>query len=447
MKAKKAVFECQGCGAQYPKWQGKCASCEQWNTIAEVSAEVMANQRLSQALDENKLVKLNEIDVEGVEQKRTLGLDYIDRVLGGGLPPASVVLLAGAPGAGKSSLLFQLIQNRRAKTLYVSAEESAQQVALRFRKNKPSDVYVLTDPHLSSILSAIEKLKPDFVAIDSIQMVLAEKQGFGGGIAGLREVAEQLVQHAKHHAYDLWVVGHITKDGDIAGPKALEHLVDTVLTFSLSDQLDYRVLQTQKHRFGRSGEIAVLKMDSDGLHEVPAAESFWLQNQETLSVGCSHAAALLGSRVFCVEVQALVVSTNFPSPRRSATGYESSRLHLLLAVLEKHLRLPLSQLDVYLKIVGGLKINEPALDFAVAAAICSAIREQPLSPQSVFAGELSLTGELRPIVDALRRYESCRQIGKNEVYLPAAHKELKGKPGFKGVQRLKDLYDSIFDPT
>lgn len=406
-KSKVEAYRCSECGASFPKWMGQCQQCESWNTVVEnISTNASGSFRLK---------PLSEIEAGSVEEKVSTEIAFLDRVLSGGYLPGQVLLLAGQPGTGKSTLLFQLFSaQKNKKLLYVSAEESASQVARRFQKSKDQDdIFVLTDNRIGAIVQAAESLKPDMIAVDSIQMILSDDlEKSRGGMSAVREISEQLVALGKSLDIPVWIVGHVTKDGDIAGPKTLEHLVDTVLLFSNTEDPQLRILQTQKHRFGVSGELAVLEMSRNGLKEVPAGENFWIEDHDGDLAGCAFAPVVLGSRVYCIEVQALCVNSYFPSPRRSTSGYDLNRLHLLLAVLEKQLKFPFSQQDVYLNVVGGMKVVDPALDLAVAAALVSAFTERPVNSKKIYCGELGLTGEIRRVSSSSQRIRAAEQIKK-----------------------------------
>lgn len=420
-RTKKEAYFCADCGATYSKWMGKCLDCGAWNSIEERNSSAGSS-------DSSKLVRLLDVEPGKVSQRRKTQVDFLDRVLGGGLPAGATVLLAGEPGIGKSTLLFQMFAVQKDLALYVSAEESVDQVALRFSsaKTKPSEnLYAFAENRLSEIVAQIERLKPKVVAIDSIQMIVAdERDRVRGGSAAVREVAETLIGLAKKHNLLLWIVGHVTKEGDIAGPRTLEHLVDSVLLFSSAEDASLRILQTQKHRFGQSGELALLEISKDGLSEKEGAESFWLQDHDQGTSGVAYAPVMMGSRVYCIEVQALCAPTHFPSPRRSTSGFDMNRLYLLLAVLEKRLKLKLSSHDVYVNIVGGLKVQDPALDLAVAAALFSAQTEKPIPASFAFCGEVGLTGEIRNVAFLKDRAKSLLKTGKTN-FVAAPHPELK----------------------
>jgi len=441
-KSKKQSYVCQSCGAEFAKWMGRCTQCQSWNTVA-LEADIQSKG------SSRSLVRLSEVEVKESFQKQSLGLEFLDRILGGGLPSSATVLLAGQPGIGKSTLLFQMLSQLKSKILYVSAEESVQQIANRFHSQKQSineNFYILTENRISDILQEIDSLRPEIVAVDSIQMLSSDSLDRAkGGAASIREVAESLVTAAKTYNFTLWIVGHVTKDGEIAGPKTLEHLVDSVLLFSSAEEPHVRLLQTQKHRFGQSGELAVLEISEKGLAERPGAETYWLQSHTEDMPGCAFAAVLLGSRVYCVEIQALCASTHFPSPRRSTTGFDLNRLYLILAVLEKKLKIPFSNHDVYLNVVGGLKLSDPGVDLAVAAALVSAQTERAVCREMLYCGEIGLTGEVRRAPSMLQRAKAAAQVGKTK-FICAKSKEFKNLAKSKtgpSVISVNDIHEAL----
>jgi DNA repair protein RadA/Sms len=379
---------------------------------------------------------MTEVSTAESEARRNSGIEFLDRVLGGPLPEGTVVLVAGEPGIGKSTLLFQMMAKQKDPVLYVSAEESEQQIAKRFRKLSPElsdQLYLISESRISEILQSIESLKPKVVVIDSIQMMISDNESFAkGGAANLREAADVLIQAAKAQNFTLWIIGHVTKEGEIAGPKTLEHLVDTVLVFSAAEDSRLRLLQSQKNRFGPSGELAVLEMDERGLTEKKDDAAFWIHKASAQVPGCALAPISFGSRILAVEIQALVVNSYFPSPRRSTSGFDLNRLLLLLAVLEKRLHIPFSRMDVYLNIVGGLKLSDPTADLAVAAALASAHSERALSAQCFLSAEVGLTGELRPVPSFSNRARYLQQSFKDSKLLTSASSQKSG--GIKGFR-------------
>lgn len=428
-KKKLASFSCTRCGAEYAKWVGRCLECGEFNSVVERAAPAVAGRSA-------KAMRLIEVPSESLETRRGSGIEFLDRVLGGPLPEGTVVLVAGEPGIGKSTLLFQMMAKQQEAALYISAEESERQIAKRFRKLAPDlsdQLFLISESRVSVVLSTIESIKPKVVVIDSIQMMISDNESFAkGGAANLREAAEALIQAAKAQNFTLWIIGHVTKEGEIAGPKTLEHLVDTVLVFSAAEDSHVRLLQSQKNRFGPSGELAVLDMDERGLSEKKDDADFWIHKSTTQVPGCALAPLLFGSRVLAVELQALVVNSYFPSPRRSTSGFELNRLLLLLAVLEKRLHIPFSRMDVYLNVVGGVKISDPTADLAVAAALVSAHNEKALPPYHFLCSEVGLTGELRPVPSFSNRVRYIQQSFKEARLITSAATQKSG-----GLKALK----------
>lgn len=449
MKSKKLkeVYVCRDCSASFPQWFGKCPDCESWNSVHLQTAKSEPG-----ALSSGSALKLTDLKSDVKLSRESLGIDFLDRVLGGGLPRSAVVLVAGEPGIGKSTLLFQLaasLQNR--SCLYVSAEESLNQLGARFQRIGESNkekIYVMSENRLPVILEEIKKTKPDHVIIDSIQMMFGESaERVKGGQAAIREISEELVAYAKAYQFTLWIVGHVTKEGEIAGPRSLEHLVDSVLFFSSANEPDLRILQIGKHRFGQSGELALLEMTEAGLSEREGADDYWMQERQKKVSGCALASVMMGSRCYCVEVQALCVPTYFPSPRRSTSGFDYNRLLMILAVLERRLKLPFSQDDVYLNVVGGLRLQDPGADLAVAAALVSAKTEKALSLSDVFCAELGLTGELRPVANLRDRVKSAHQVKKTR-FVTAPYSKLPKEQNGMDVATCVDLdeaLESLFD--
>lgn len=438
-KIKAKPYRCTGCETEYSKWQGQCSHCGQWNLIEEVIGS-SGSPVTKDAMALSKIPSAKDAKIH------TTALTFLDRVLGGGVPGGTTLLLAGEPGIGKSTVLFQMMAAQKETVLYVSAEESLSQLASRFKNlsaQAPDHLLLFTDPHIELIETQIKKTKPAVVVIDSIQMILSDDVSRAkGGVSTLRETTDRLVQMAKAAGCILWIVGHVNKEGEIAGPKVLEHMVDTVLTFSMARESHLRILQVGKHRFGRSGEVALLEMSSQGLSEVKESDSYWqAQHTEAIS-GCAIAPVLLGSRVVCVEIQALVVSSYLASPRRSTSGFDLSRLHLLLAVLEKRLKIPFSKSDVYLNVVGGLKVSDPGADFAVAVALASAHWDKAVSLRHVFCGEIGLTGELREVVAMSEREEWVKRSERSRLYA-APSKKTQWAMAFSRVdQALQELFKS-----
>jgi len=410
-------FSCRDCGAVFPKWMGKCLECGALNSVEKVNP---SESRKSSSV-ELRAQRLVDLPLESDTMPVSTGVDFLDRILGGGVPRGTVLLVAGEPGIGKSTLLFQMLSQSSGKSLYVSAEESASQIGKRFRqlqKDLGEQMYILAEQRISEILSQMDILKPQWMVIDSIQMIQTEDDRAKGGMATIRDLTDVLVSKAKELGTILFIVGHVNKDGDIAGPKSLEHMVDTVLVFSMAQDSNLRILQTQKNRFGASGEVALLEISDKGLHETKDFDSYWTQKHRTAVYGCAVAGVVLGSRIVCVEIQALVVNSFFPSPRRSTSGFDLNRLILILAVLEKRMKIPFSRFDVYLNVVGGLKVSDPGADLAVAAALVSAFSEKALPTDAVYFGEIGLTGELRPPARHRERMQYLTRARKSNIFSP-----------------------------
>ncbi len=442
-KSKTKPFVCQDCGAEYAKWVGKCLECGQWNSVSEV---LLLAGPLSAGAEP---IRLLDVEASGPATFHSTHISFLDRVVGGkGCPLGTVLFLAGEPGIGKSTLLFQMMSLQNERGLYVSAEESVSQIAHRFKGfggKISNELFIVSENRLFSILQQMDRLKPKVVVIDSIQMILSEDDArVRGGFSTLREVMEALVQKAKSLGITLWVVGHVNKEGDIAGPKTLEHLVDVVLTFSSVDDSRFRILQAQKNRFGPSGEFVFLEMSETGLSEKTEVDSFWNTHHGQSVSGCALAPIVMGSRILLVEIQALVVPSYFPSPRRSTSGFDMNRLYLLLAVLEKKLKIRFSTLDVYLNIVGGLRISDPSADLAVAAALVSAHTERSIPLSRVYCAEIGLTGELRPGGASRDRFRLAQNQGKTNIYT-AMQQEAAEKSGNAHVMAFKGIEDALKD--
>ncbi|MFM7513944.1 MAG: DNA repair protein RadA [Cyanobium sp.] len=445
-----SAYVCQSCGARTRQFFGRCAGCGGWNTLVE-QKEVVSDGRRRRPVpeasgdgDAGRPRRSEPISAVGERPLRRLGSGYgeFDRVLGGGLVPGSLVLLGGDPGIGKSTLLLQSARAMadRATVLYVSAEESAQQVKLRWRRldepvagagagaaaaapeplpeSKPPELRLLAETDMELVLQELEALRPEVAIIDSIQALHdAELGSAPGSVAQVRECAAALARIAKRQHTALLLVGHVTKEGMLAGPKVLEHLVDAVLTFEGDRFASHRLLRAVKNRFGATHELGVFEMQGRGLAEVSNPSELFLGGEEPSS-GTAVIVACEGTRPLVVELQALVSTTSYASPRRSATGIAVNRLHQILAVLEKHLGLPLSRFDCYLAVAGGLEVEEPAADLGVAAAVVASFRDLTLPPGTVLIGELGLGGQLRPVSQLELRLQECARLGFSRAVVP-----------------------------
>ncbi|MEI6691787.1 MAG: DNA repair protein RadA [Chlorobium sp.] len=423
-------YVCSNCGAVSLKYQGKCFECQSWGTLQETRVEPELKSRLP-GVSQGVTVVQNLHDAVPSEFQRIMtGIGELDRVLGGGLMQASAVMIGGEPGIGKSTLMLQLAPRLApAKVLYISGEESPNQIRERARRLsiKADNLWLIPEVNLERILEVIELEKPALVIIDSIQTIhSAEYQSSAGTITQIRECAAMLIRAAKQQNVILMIIGHITKEGALAGPKALEHMVDTVLQFEGEGYQRYRIIRSVKNRFGSTNEIGVFRMDETGLEEVSNPSEFFISGRRTDVPGNSILAAIEGTRALLVEVQALVSKTNYSMPQRISTGFDLKRMSIILAVLENRLRMETWGQDVFVKIAGGLKLAEPAADLAIAAAIASGLMNRPVDPATVCCGEIGLAGELRAISDSERRIREAQHLGFKRIVLPEANtRELK----------------------
>lgn len=455
MPAKKTnIYKCSECGFEISRWQGRCPDCGSWNTLEEyqppAAASASAAKRPLPAYS-GTAKPLKDISAKSNPRVFT-GIGELDNVLGGGIVPGSIVLAGGEPGIGKSTLFLQAADTLagRGKTLYVSGEESERQVKLRAdRLGLNGDVYFIAETELESILSAMESLKPEFVIIDSIQTIHSSiSSSAQGSVTQIRECARQLSQFAKAAGTAVFLIGHVTKEGNIAGPRVLEHLVDTVLYFEGERQSSFRILRAVKNRFGSTDEIGVFEMGDSGMHEVNSPSELMLGGRSKPISGACVYCAVEGSRPVLLEVEALVTKTAFGTPRRSATGIDMNRASLIIAVLEKKVGLPLFDQDIFLNVSGGMRLAEPAMDAAVAAAVVSSFRNRPPLENTVILGEVSLTGEMRHISQANKRVSEAKRMGLNRILLPSSNlKGLDSHPGTEiiGGRTLVELLASVFN--
>jgi DNA repair protein RadA/Sms len=436
----RTVYLCSECGGESNRWQGQCQHCGAWNTLVEERIRpAPARQRLGSRKRNEAPGIVSLSVVEGVQRPRwRIGLAELDFVLGGGVVPGSLVLLqvsARLAGAGH-------------RVLYVSGEESAFQVKLRAERlvEPCDDVLMLAETSVEAILDRVEEIQPDVLIVDSIQTLYTESlDGAPGGVAQVREVAAILQRVAKRQEMSTFLVGHITKEGGIAGPRTLEHIVDVVLYFDSPAGLDHRIVRASKNRFGAADEIAIFRMGTAGLEPVENPSALFLQGRQERSSGSAVSAALEGTRPVLVEVQALVSRSVYSAPQRVATGFDGRRLALLLAVLERRAQLRTSDLDVFLNIVGGLRLAEPAADLAVVAAVASAIRDAELDHDAVFTGEVGLGGEVRPVSQIERRLAEAGRLGFRRVYLAESANPPKGSPVvLEPVRDVRALTDALF---
>jgi DNA repair protein RadA/Sms len=449
----RTLFFCSECGGETHRWEGQCPHCHAWNTLVEERIRPTPGKERIGRDPKSDASAVSLADVQGVERSRwATGIDELDFVLGGGVVPGSLVLLGGAPGIGKSTLLLQVsakLAGAGHKVLYVSGEESAYQVKLRAQRlREPTeDVLMLAETSAEAIVDRVEEIAPDILVLDSIQTLYTDRlDGAPGSVAQVREVAAGLQRVAKRREMATFVVGHVTKEGGIAGPKTLEHIVDVVLYFESPTGLDHRIVRGTKNRFGAADEIALFRMGAAGLEPVENPSALFLLGREDRASGSAVAAALEGTRPVLVEVQALVNRSVYGSPQRVATGFDGRRLALLLAVLERRARLKTSDLDVFLNVVGGLKLSEPAADLAVVAAVASAIKDVVLDRDTVFVGEVGLGGEVRPVSQLDRRLSEAGRLGFSAAYLSRSS-DLAGKKSplsLNKVPNVGQLVDELF---
>lgn len=430
MAKTKSVYVCQNCGNDSPKWIGKCPSCGEWNTYVE---EIISKEsKQSMQLAGIQVAKEKPLLISQVETTEESRIDThsgeLNRVLGGGLVPGSLVLIGGEPGIGKSTLVLQVVLNiRNKKILYVSGEESVKQIKLRAERlnSDAADCYVVSETSLERIFVHISNINPDLVVVDSIQTVSTETiESSPGSVSQVRECAAALLKYCKSSGTPVLLIGHINKEGSIAGPKVLEHIVDTVLQFEGDQHYMYRILRAIKNRFGSTAELGIFEMQHNGLREVNNPSELLLsQNHEGLS-GVAIASAVEGIRPFLIEVQSLVSSAAYGTPQRSSTGFDLRRLNMLLAVLEKRVGFKLAQKDVFLNIAGGIKVNDPAIDLAVISAILSSNVDIAIEKHVCMAGEVGLSGEIRPINRIEQRIREAEKLGFTKMIIP--NFDLKG---------------------
>ena len=451
MAKARSVFFCSSCGHESTRWLGRCPACEAWNSFAEAPAPAKATRagngsRLTRAARPAAPVRL--ADVETAHAARTsTGMLEFDALLGGGVVPGSLVLVGGPPGAGKSTLMLQIAAALAAKggpTVYVCGEESAAQAKLRAeRLGVGADLLLFAETDLRAILDALEKIKPRVLVVDSIQtMALPEVESAAGSVAQVRECATELMSFSKRTDCATFIVGHVTKEGTIAGPRLLEHLVDTVLYFEGDNGADYRILRAHKNRFGSVDEICVFAMDERGLHEVRNPSQLFLGRSSAgpRPSGSCVVASIVGSRPVLVEIQALVGETSYGTPQRLAANVDRARLAMILAVLERRAGMHLGTHDVYASVAGGLRISEPAADLGIALAIASAFRGSAVRPATVAFGELGLSGEVRAVSQRARRIAEARKLGFTTIVAPSRSAADRGEAGIVAV---KDIASAI----
>lgn len=443
----KTIFTCSSCGYQSAKWVGRCPDCGEWNTMVEKIA-VETKSSPSNAANYQQPVALTEVE-SGSETRFSSGICELDRVLGGGIVQGSLVLVGGEPGIGKSTLLLQICQNIAGEILYVSGEESASQIKMRAKRLLISNdgLSLLCNTNLDNILSVLESKRPKVAIIDSVQTVSSPSVSSApGSVSQIREVTHRLMWAAKSMQITIFIVGHVTKEGSIAGPRVLEHMVDCVLYFEGENNHTFRLLRAVKNRFGSTNEVGIFEMSDDGLHDVLNPSIALLEDREMQTSGTCITCTIEGTRPILTEVQALVTPTFFPVPRRTASGVDYNRMVLLLAVLEKRLKLNLSNYDAYLNIAGGMRLSEPASDLGVALAIYSNYKDIIIPPSIAVFGEIGLSGEIRPVPMVENRVKEAKKLGFEKLIIPnACLAKLKDKAGVFGARTLSDAVKLISD--
>jgi DNA repair protein RadA/Sms len=453
MSKVKTTFFCQNCGNQYAKWQGQCNSCKEWNTLSEEI--IQKEEKVAwKSSDKNKTQAAKPLKINEIDSTKEVRMDTTDgelnRVLGGGIVPGSLILLGGEPGIGKSTLLLQISLQLPYKTLYVSGEESQKQIKMRADRitNTTNNCYVLTETKTQNIFKQIETIVPEIVIIDSIQTLHTDYiESTAGSISQIRETTAELIKFAKETNTPVILIGHITKDGTIAGPKILEHMVDTVLQFEGDRNHVYRILRSLKNRFGSTSEIGIYEMLGSGLREVANPSEILISHKNEELSGTAIATTLEGMRPLMVEIQALVSTAVYGTPQRSTTGYNAKRLNMILAVLEKRAGFRLGTKDVFLNITGGISIDDPAIDLAVVAAILSSNEDIAINKDFCFAGEVGLSGEIRPINRVDQRIQEAEKLGFSTIFVSKYNKISLTKTGIKIqlVTKIEDIASLLFE--
>ncbi|MGQ2965384.1 DNA repair protein RadA [Methylophilus sp.] len=449
MAKAKTQYTCTECGASEPKWQGQCPSCQAWNTLVESVPEVATQSRFASLVPTAQLQKLAEVEAQDVSRQQT-GIAEFDRVLGGGLVAGGVVLIGGDPGIGKSTLLLQTVckVSQTLKSFYISGEESAQQIAMRAKRLglDASQVDVLAEINLEKISHVLQQHQPDLVIIDSIQTVYSEAlQSAPGSVAQVRECSAQLTRIAKQLGISMILVGHVTKEGSLAGPRVLEHIVDSVLYFEGDQNSSFRLIRAFKNRFGAVNELGVFAMTEKGLREVSNPSALFLSHHDTPVPGSCITVTQEGTRPLLVEIQALVDTSHAPNPKRLCVGLEQNRLAMLLAVLHRHAGVACFDQDVFINAVGGVKISEPAVDLAVLLSIVSSFKNKPLLNKLIVFGEVGLAGEVRPVQRGQERLKEAAKLGFTHAIIPKANAPKGGVPGLHidAIDRLEQAIDLL----
>lgn len=446
-KKSKTAYLCSACGNDFPKWNGQCFSCKEWGTLAEFKVSKSKNSRTFQPRDTKSL---KDILSKEPEDRIPSGLKEADRVLGGGLLPGSLILLGGNPGVGKSTLALHVCSGSQKKVLYVSAEESEEQVALRARRIKVNHdkLFLSSENELDGIINHIDRIEPDLVVIDSIQTIMnTGLDSLPGSPSQIRDCGQRLLEISKYKNVTILIVGHVTKEGTIAGPKMLEHMVDTVLYMEGDDRYDHRILRAAKNRFGATHEVGIFQMDETGLKEVTNPSEMFLAERSVNIAGTTIYPSLEGTRPILVEVQALVTNANYGNPQRNVNGFDLKRLGMLIAVLEKRMGLAMGTKDVYVNLVGGLKVDDPAADLSIICSIASSTMDKPIGDNIILCGEVGLAGEIRSINRLEQRLNEAAALGFKKAIIPKSNLNDRIKKidiQTHAAQSVKDAFKALF---
>ncbi len=438
----KTVYICSSCGEQASKWSGKCLQCQAWNSLVEDAVDTKAFKKV-----QARTIEISKVSLEDISSKRLLTqIDEFDRVLGEGLVHDGFTLLSGDPGIGKSTLALQIglaFAKQGLEVLYASGEESVSQISQRARRLNGTDIpntfSLLSANQLESVVATIKKARPDFVVVDSAQTFHADEvTGVAGSIVQTRHLAEVLMHLAKQEKIPVLLIGHVTKDGNLAGPKVLEHLVDTVLYFEGEKYHELRMLRALKNRFGSTTEVGIFSMNEDGLNEVKNPSEVFLKGRKKNAIGSAITVTLEGTRPFLIEVQGLTNTADYNYPKRTASGFDLNRLHLLTAVLNKHARLNLDKQDVYINITGGFRVRDPAIDLAIISSLISSRKESPIPEGVAVLGEVGLSGEIRPVAQEERRLKEIEKLGFTEAW-----GNIRGKVAGLKVRKIEDVKELV----
>lgn len=453
----KSAYFCQSCGYESAKWLGKCPSCQQWNTFVEevVEKPSAASAVWKSSTGQQRVAKPSKLEdiTSATEERLPTGDAELDRVLGGGLVPGSVTLIGGEPGIGKSTLMLQLALNiNQKRVLYVSGEESEQQIKMRaerITKTPKANCFILTETSTQNIFKQLEQLQPEILVVDSIQTLhSAHIESTPGSVSQVRECTAELLRFAKETATPVFLIGHITKDGAIAGPKILEHMVDTVLQFEGDRHHIYRILRSIKNRFGAAAELGIYAMHGNGLREVSNPSEVLLSQRDEELTGITIGATIEGARPMVIETQALVSTSAYGTPQRSATGFDTKRMNMLLAVLEKRCGFRLSTKDVFLNIAGGIKVEDPAIDLSIIAAIISSHEDISISSKICFAAEVGLSGEIRAVNRIEQRISEAEKLGFEKIFISSYNLKGFNKDKFKielvTVSKIEEVFSALF---